>query len=1371
MKRWLVPPLTVLCAFAVVISAHAAPLQPTADFQWTEGLGQKGIVIAPGTITGVTTNTIGLPPGVTGEWIAYDCSNYGLTNYVFPLNNNGCAHLYNVNLVTTTVTTGGTLFTYANPGITDDLSSRTVEIAFSYSGNGDTVVGTATNTVASMGYETTSGGCPTGNCMPYFDQNAPLAIHPIIATSSLAQYQSDGTTSITEGGVTSESTVVLKGVLLSSSTDPLVMEVEYRPITSTSPLTGVPNAFSSPVFSGSQTVITIAGLADTSYRWQARVHDTASGFYSPWQEFGTPGNTDFIVQTQPLPGDVIAEQLDGSLSVGTGCGGLCSGTVASQVFRAGRTANLASIEVFTSNFGTGSGNPDTNGCGLSLYNNDTNALIANADNGFSGYGCAGDLTFSFANTMPLLTGGTHYRWEYTLGGYYPGVTFAGAATNNVDGLFSPPGSAGVVNAEFIAHTLLAGPTALGQSDGTNAIAEGGTTNASSVVLSATLPSSSANPVQLQVELEPSYVAFTNQANLTSALLAPGSAASVSTSSLPAGGYHWQARAVDSQGNKSLLTTISNPPVDPDFATHDPASDIMLQDNVTTYSVGTGYYPCSGDGTIFSCALSPEFNNYSVGASFPVSKITFNWENVGSNNCDGAGNYGAILTSSNATSTILATSTNTIYMGCAGPPNLQTGEFDFSGQTIPKNFYLTFGAFDGVLQAGSGISVTNVEVHSVVYTPTLSHLQQFKSDSTTTIGDGSTTSENTVVLGGALQSSSTNPLRFQVEVQPYGTAFTNTATAVSSSTTSGQFATVTVSNLSDGSYHWQARAVDTVTGAVSPWQEFGIAGGISFKVRTVPLYTQVPSSFPDSISTGIWATQLYANGRGNIPPAACGLSIAQCGCAITSVVMIGRYYGINFGIDGRNLAPDNINAWLEATSTGNLMIGYDSHGNVKWSQAAAYAQDSSSGLGLHFDGLTQGQAVSTLNQYLAQLEPAILYERNVGHYIVADGQLATTYTIKDPDFYLARTLDDNVANTTSTHDYQNSWTNLRLFSSNLISSNIAQQGIYMNLGSPAELLVTDPNGNQLGVDPITSTTYNTISGGVYDSEGISDGSQANPSRPTESKYAWIPNPVNGTYSVQVIGTGSGGYTLQTLSYDASGTAHEAVGVGSTTPNQMDGYNLNFTPQEPQNITLTPQDATPPVISHSALAPQNFLDASSTQFTFSATDPDGPVASVTSTLDGTTITSPYTLTFGQDQIGNHTIIITASDPAGNTTSTSLSYNVGYHFGGFLPPIKTDGSGIYNLGRTLPIKFQLTDASGNFVSTAVAQLVVTQVQSGIVGTIPVTLATSTNDTGNLFRYDSSGNQYIYNFDTGQLTGGTWQIKVVLDDGNSYAVLISLR
>ena len=132
--------------------------------------------------------------------------------------------------------------------------------------------------------------------------------------------------------------------------------------------------------------------------------------------------------------------------------------------------------------------------------------------------------------------------------------------------------------------------------------------------------------------------------------------------------------------------------------------------------------------------------------------------------------------------------------------------------------------------------------------------------------------------------------------------------------------------------------------------------------------------------------------------------------------------------------------------------------------------------------------------------------------------------------------------------------------------------------------------------------------------------------------------------------------------------------------------------------------------------------------------------------------------------------AVDKAGNLAAKDFSFNAVYGFGGFLAPIKSDGSGLYKQGRTLPVKFRLTDSNENFASTAIANLFLAKVSGGIAGTDEVTLSTSAADFGNQFRYDVADNQYIFNLSL-DLDIGTWQLKVVLDDGKDYAVNISVR
>jgi len=120
--------------------------------------------------------------------------------------------------------------------------------------------------------------------------------------------------------------------------------------------------------------------------------------------------------------------------------------------------------------------------------------------------------------------------------------------------------------------------------------------------------------------------------------------------------------------------------------------------------------------------------------------------------------------------------------------------------------------------------------------------------------------------------------------------------------------------------------------------------------------------------------------------------------------------------------------------------------------------------------------------------------------------------------------------------------------------------------------------------------------------------------------------------------------------------------------------------------------------------------------------------------------------------------------------------YEFGGILPPIKADGSSVFKLGRTIPVKFQLWDDQSNFVTDAVANIFVEKTENGTIGEVEA-VSTAAATTGNLFRYDFSSNQYIFNLSTKlPLNGvswstGTWEIRIELDDGMSYYVKIGLK
>jgi hypothetical protein len=59
------------------------------------------------------------------------------------------------------------------------------------------------------------------------------------------------------------------------------------------------------------------------------------------------------------------------------------------------------------------------------------------------------------------------------------------------------------------------------------------------------------------------------------------------------------------------------------------------------------------------------------------------------------------------------------------------------------------------------------------------------------------------------------------------------------------------------------------------------------------------------------------------------------------------------------------------------------------------------------------------------------------------------------------------------------------------------------------------------------------------------------------------------------------------------------------------------------------------------------------------------------------------------------LTGADNAGNETTSACGYRVAYAFGGFFQPVDNDLLNKATAGRAIPLKWRLTDASGNPVT----------------------------------------------------------------------------
>ncbi|MHC4478472.1 MAG: PxKF domain-containing protein [Planctomycetota bacterium] len=117
--------------------------------------------------------------------------------------------------------------------------------------------------------------------------------------------------------------------------------------------------------------------------------------------------------------------------------------------------------------------------------------------------------------------------------------------------------------------------------------------------------------------------------------------------------------------------------------------------------------------------------------------------------------------------------------------------------------------------------------------------------------------------------------------------------------------------------------------------------------------------------------------------------------------------------------------------------------------------------------------------------------------------------------------------------------------------------------------------------------------------------------------------------------------------------------------------------------------------------------------------------------------------------------------------------YVFGGFQQPINSDGSSIFKAGRTIPVKVRLADCDGVTVTDSTVSIAVEKILDAVLGTVEELAFDSSGNanTGTLFRYDDTDEQYIYNLSTRSLSTGTYRIHVICDKAQSCSVDVSLK
>jgi len=451
-------------------------------------------------------------------------------------------------------------------------------------------------------------------------------------------------------------------------------------------------------------------------------------------------------------------------------------------------------------------------------------------------------------------------------------------------------------------------------------------------------------------------------------------------------------------------------------------------------------------------------------------------------------------------------------------------------------------------------------------PSLATLNQLKSDFITAIEEGRRTTEDQIAFKASINDPDNDPVKLQIELRKISEPFSGLDDGILDSplASSGSELVITRLALENGQYHWRARAVDD-KGNVSEWQEFGTAGNMDFEVKVVPLYTQVRSPYPSDILTAQWANLEYAQGFSETY--GCGSTISQCGCAITSVVMVARYYDI-VQSQGKDVNPEAINTWLKTEPNGYL------HGSVNWVAAAKYTN-----WRIKYQKTDNSRNnYALLDEYLNQNQPVIAKEQSGRggiprqHFLVIDGKLSSTYTVKDPAWYNTKTLNQTTDKDNHIRGYENGFDGLRIYQK---GDGIAQSAITIALGSPAELLLTDSLGRKLGKDA-NGIEYQEIPQGWYFEDGFDDPTEEQPPAQERPKIIQILEPDQSSYQLQVIGQAGGNYTLQSSFYDQQGEANAWENHSETAQGYTAQYNLSFDPSNSASSTIRLFDEKPPEV---------------------------------------------------------------------------------------------------------------------------------------------------------------------------------------------------
>jgi hypothetical protein len=188
---------------------------------------------------------------------------------------------------------------------------------------------------------------------------------------------------------------------------------------------------------------------------------------------------------------------------------------------------------------------------------------------------------------------------------------------------------------------------------------------------------------------------------------------------------------------------------------------------------------------------------------------------------------------------------------------------------------------------------------------------------------------------------------------------------------------------------------------------------------------------------------------------------------------------------------------------------------------------------------------------------------------------------------------------------------------------------------------------------------------------------------------------------------------------------------------------------------------------------------------------PVFTCGDNSGGDTVTcteTPSGSPYPASAVGPATFTLNATDQAGNSSNASVGYLVIYNLTGFQSPLlpavmlnpptsaappQPSDSGSFTVGTTIPIAWQLQDATNAYISDLTTLTSIVAIPNpACAGTVSGAGATLYNaSTGqSAFSYDSPNNRFLFNWNTAGTAAGCYNLIVTTNDTAQWSTLVHL-